>query len=87
MYKRMQTKTLEIAFDIQCKTALTMGNVQKVTKGVSVNNYVLFLPFHCHRMSGETIRTFQDLKHRHNLKERPQDFINILTEGVGKKKQ
>ena len=37
-------------------------------KGVPVKNYVLFLPFHCHRMSGETIRTFQDLKHRHNLK-------------------
>ena len=37
-------------------------------KGVSVKNYVVFLPFHCHRMSGETIRTFQGLRHRHNLK-------------------
>ena len=26
-------KKLEISFDIQWKTALTMGNVQKITKG------------------------------------------------------
>lgn len=31
--KNANKKTLKIAFDIRCKTALTMGDVQKITKG------------------------------------------------------